>query len=112
MLPVKSIKGITYNDSFLKIKDVFYKNNLRICKEYCEKQILNLEVPKYSKLNNMFLETPPEEISGLNSYELLLIQLAKCLMTIIQLKTCQNSNQTLTKAIKGQFNFRISIIST
>jgi hypothetical protein len=50
----------------------------------------------------MLLNALPEEISNLNSYELLLIQLAKCYMTIIKLKTHQNTNaKSLISAIKG-----------
>ena len=50
----------------------------------------------------MYLHDPPIELKCLNNYEELLIQLAKCFMTIIQLKTCKTyNNQSLTIAIKG-----------
>jgi hypothetical protein len=102
LLPKTHLKKLIYTENLDFIKDLFDKDNLNVCKEYCLKDINMNQIPKYSKLNNMLLNALPEEISNLNSYELLLIQLAKCYMTIIKLKTHQNTNaKSLISAIKG-----------
>ena len=63
---------------------------LNICQSYCYKALQKGEISKFSVLNNMKLNQIPIEISSLNSYELLLIQLAKCFHTIYRLKSIKN----------------------
>jgi len=58
------------------------------------------KLPRYSILNNMFIDNVPKEISTLNFYEKLLIQKAKCFMTIIKLNS-YGRNIHQMQAIKG-----------
>lgn len=60
---------------------------ISVCKTYCLTSIKNNEIPKFSILNNMYLNDIPDQISCLNNYELLLIQLAKCFHTIYRLNS-------------------------
>ena len=83
---MKIIHSAVDNDIFKKIFDDEKLNYpVFICKTYCWGGLNNNEIPKFSKLNNMFLnQSPPELI--LNSFELNLIQLGKCFHTITKLK--------------------------
>lgn len=84
------------------ISDSKFDKDLYICRDQCLKDINNLKIPIYSKLNNMNLQYPPKEIACLNFYEKLLIQKAKCFQTIVQLKSLRNSqNSQKVFALKG-----------
>jgi hypothetical protein len=105
MLPRKDFKlieryGPGGDDSILKRLVQAEKSKLpwNICKTYCYKSIIENVIPKFSILNNMKMEKLPTEISSLNSYELLMIQLAKCFHSIYRLqpfKAKQHSEQVL-----------------
>ncbi len=79
MIRKVNICQMKYSEQFLKFKNLFPSDEIYICKDYYLPQMLKQEVPKYSKRNNIYLPKSPHEISSLNSHELLLIQLAKCL---------------------------------
>ena len=56
-----------------------------ICREQCFKQLfVEKKIPSFSPLNNMFLNFPPKELTGLNIYEKMLIQLGKCYQNIFR----------------------------
>lgn len=79
---------------------------LRLCTTYCNEYFDSKnnqsEIPKFSKMNNLYLDQPPKEIIQLNLYERILIQTAKSFMTIVKLKPYrQIPNQDLIPALKG-----------
>ncbi len=74
-------------------------NPIILCTD-CFNDLRYDKLPKYSVLNNMYIDNVPEEISSLNFYEKLLIQKAKCFMTIIKLNS-YGRNIHQMPAIKG-----------
>lgn len=83
------------SDTILKKLIIAEKSRLpwNVCRTYCYTSICKNEVPKFSTLNNMKMDQVPNEISCLNSYELLLIQLAKCFHTIFRLNQISSYNK-------------------
>ncbi len=89
------------NDIIQKILNSSIGDNLYICTQECYKQIFKEGIiPKYSKLNNMELQKTPEQIQSLNFFEKTLIQLAKCFLSTIRLKTVSKKKSGI-KALKG-----------
>lgn len=89
------------NENIQKILNSTLATDLYICTQECYKQIFKDDiVPKYSKLNNMELQTTPRQIQSLNFFEKTLIQLAKCFLSTIRLKTV-SKKKTGIKALKG-----------
>lgn len=93
MLPRKEFKiiekyGPGDENSILKKLVQSEKSKLpwNVCKTYCYKSIVENLIPKFSMLNYMKMERLPNELSSLNSYELLMIQLAKCFHSIYLLQ--------------------------
>ncbi len=75
-----------------------------ICKDYCFPSIKINSIPKFTALNHMHSEIPPESISVLNIFERSLIQLGKCFQTIIKLKLLKykpKSYSDFVPAMKG-----------
>jgi hypothetical protein len=62
MIRKVNICQIKYSEQFLKFKDLFPSDEIYICKDYCLPQMLKQDVPKYSKLYNMYLPNSPHEI--------------------------------------------------
>jgi hypothetical protein len=80
--------------------------NFYFCNQYCWPDIIDFNIPKFSKLNNMQLNDPPEEIKILNCYETILIQLAKSFQTIVKLSPLKQSRYTNgISALKGERNY-------
>ncbi len=87
------------NKNFINNSD----SSIFICREHCYKSIFKEgKIPIYSKLNNMQILNQPTELSILNFYEKLLIQRAKCFVTIIKLNSYSKNNSGYqTVALKG-----------
>ena len=84
-------------ENFKNLSSPFY-----VCVTYCLDDLKKNEIPRYSSLNNIFLYDSPNEILNLNTFEQILIQLAKSFLTIVKLKTFSNTtNQSLLPALKG-----------
>ena len=63
----------------------------------CNKCLSSLKIgviPKFSELNNFFIDEVPEEIKCLNMYEMQLIQLSKTFQTIYRLKNMRSKGPT------------------
>jgi hypothetical protein len=91
------------NPILVQLFNIFgHTNNnstVSLCK-VCYDSIIAGNIPKYSALNNMYLDNVPDEIALLNFYEKLLIQKAKCFMTVIKLNN-YGGNINKMPAIKG-----------
>ena len=83
------------------IKCINYEEKT-ICTEFCYKDIfLNNGIPKYSILNNMYIDTIPEEISSCNVYEKMVTQRGKAFQTVVNLKALNNKFVKGLPALKG-----------
>ena len=78
-------------------------DSVKLCKDHCHKDlIIQGSIPKYSKLNNVYFDECPNEISSLNIFERLLIQKAKVFQTIVKLKSySSNFSKNAIPALKG-----------
>lgn len=74
-----------------------------ICKEYCMKDLNSNKIPRFSILNNMYIEETPMTLANLNFFELILIKLGCSFQIITQLAPITKSNykRGLFKAKKG-----------
>jgi len=72
-----------------------------ICIDQCFNDIFkNNTIPKYSKLNNMEIQTTPQQLQNLNFFEKTLIHRAKCFLSTVKLKTISKKRNGV-KALKG-----------
>jgi len=101
-ISIKSLNNISVLQKLINIEKK--KLPIRICRNYCYNSLKNNEIPCFSILNNMKLSDLPFEISGLNNYEIMLIQLAKYFHTIFRLQTVTKiKNKTQIYGFKGIF---------
>jgi hypothetical protein len=106
------IKFYFKDDDFITKNNIIHKLNIKdrsqfqFCNSFCLQYLADNEIPKYSHLNNMPLNELIEELKCINQYELILIQLAKCFQTIVNLHVLIKNNFTkCVLALKGKFFF-------
>lgn len=97
---VQSLDNVSVLQTLIEVEKK--KLPLRICRTYCYNSVKNDQIPCFSILNNMRLSELPIEISRLNSYETMLIQLAKYFHTIYRLQTVTKiKNKTQIYGFRG-----------
>ncbi len=101
---VKSVKPTLADNEILN--DLIKAQNIsevefKLCVDCFDLILKKNQRPPYSILNNMYLDPVPKEILILNFYEKLLIQQAKCFLTIIQLKPHQQHQRHVLPGLKG-----------
>ncbi|CAF1017803.1 unnamed protein product [Brachionus calyciflorus] len=105
ILIIKNNRDSKFNISYLKLIDKSQKivYPLKICKDYCLEDLKKSQVPRFSKLNNMFLEDPPAMIKELNFFELMLVKLGSCFQVVTKLNILSKHRpkSELFKGVKG-----------